>query len=276
MSEPSTPSARNADLATLWQSSEKYRAESLVELNQRLLSLADLSIGSRVLEIGAGTGELTELVARHVAPTGSVVALDPSASLIDVLEQRMRRAGLDNVTTIVTTIEAADLPASAFDAVLGRYVLMLIADPVAAMTKIRLSLRDAARAAMAVFSSPAHNPLISVPPQILRRHAGLDASVGLPVNLFRLGDASKLKAVFIASGYEQVTVEPITSTLRLQSVDEACRMLRGFPLIHQLESALQLRAKAAAWREIEAWLTSQIENDVVVISTESLVAAGGT
>jgi hypothetical protein len=129
---------------------------------------------------------------------------------------------------------------------------------------------------MAVFSSPAQNPPISVPPEILRRHAGLDASVGLPVNLFRLGDASELKAVFIDSGYEQVSVEPITSTLRLQSVDEACRMLRGFPLIHQLESALELRAKVAAWREIEAWLTSQIENDVVVISTESLVAGGGT
>jgi ubiquinone/menaquinone biosynthesis C-methylase UbiE len=228
-----------------------------------------------VLEIGAGTGELTELVARHVGPTGSVVALDPSASMIDVLEQRMRRAGLDNVSTIVTTIEAADLPASAFDAVLGRYVLMLIADPVSAMTKIRLSLRDAARAAMAVFSTPAQNPLISLPPEILRRHAGLDASVGLPVNLFRLGEASKLKAVFIASGYEQVTVEPITSTHRLPSVDEACRMLRGFPLIHQLESALELQAKAAAWHEIEAWLTSMIENDVVVISAESLVAAGG-
>ena len=188
VSEANTSSARNADLATLWQSSEKYRTQSLVELNQRLLSLTELSIGSRVLEIGAGTGELTELIAQHVGPTGSVVALDPSASMIDVLEQRMRRARLDNVTTIGTTIEAADLPASAFDAMLGRYVLMLIADPVSAMTKIRLSLRDAARVAMAVFSSPDHNPLFSVPPEILRRHAGLDATVEPPANLFALGD----------------------------------------------------------------------------------------
>jgi ubiquinone/menaquinone biosynthesis C-methylase UbiE len=74
VSEPSTPSARNAGLVTLWQSSEKYRADSLVELNQRLLSLAHLAIGSRVLEIGAGTGELTELLPRDVGPTGSVVA----------------------------------------------------------------------------------------------------------------------------------------------------------------------------------------------------------
>jgi ubiquinone/menaquinone biosynthesis C-methylase UbiE len=179
---------------------------SLVELNQRLLSLADLSIGSRVLEIGAGTGELTEWSHSMSVQQGRSSSLEPSASMIDVLEQRMRRVGLDNVSTIVTPIEAADLPASAFDAVLGRYVLMLIADPVSAMTKIRLSLRDAARAAMAVFSSPVQNPLFSVPPEILRRHAGLDASIGLSANLFRLGDASQLKAVFIASGYEQVTL----------------------------------------------------------------------
>ena len=205
MSEPSTSSARNARSRD-HVASEKYRAVSLVELNQRLLSLADLSIGSRVLEIGAGTGELTEWSHSMSVQQGRSSSLEPSASMIDVLEQRMRRVGLDNVSTIVTPIEAADLPASAFDAVLGRYVLMLIADPVSAITKIRLSLRDAARAAMAVFSSPVQNPLFSVPSEILRRRAGLDASIGLSANLFRLGDASQLKAVFIASGYEQVTL----------------------------------------------------------------------
>ena len=51
-------------------------------------------------------------------------------------------------------------------------------------------------------------------------------------------------------------------------------MLRGFPLIHQLESALGMPAKAAAWGVIEAWLTILVENDIVVIATESLVAAG--
>jgi ubiquinone/menaquinone biosynthesis C-methylase UbiE len=54
---------------------EKYRTESQAPVDQALLRAAGIAAGFRVLKIGAGTGETTELVARQVGPTGSVTAL---------------------------------------------------------------------------------------------------------------------------------------------------------------------------------------------------------
>ena len=58
------------------------------------------------------------------------------------------QTGLDNVTTIGTALEDGDLPAGRFDAAIGRYMLMLLADPTGALAKVRRSLRGGAHAAM--------------------------------------------------------------------------------------------------------------------------------
>lgn len=109
MSE-SEPSPSDLDLAAAWLRSEKYRTESLAEVNQCLLSTAGVSARCRVLEVGAGTGETTVVAARVAGPAGSVTALDRSAPMIEALTRRMRQAGLANFSALVTGIEDADLP----------------------------------------------------------------------------------------------------------------------------------------------------------------------
>lgn len=152
MSE-SEPSPSDLDLAAAWLRSEKYRTESLAEVNQCLLSTAGVSARCRVLEVGAGTGETTVVAARVAGPAGSVTALDRSAPMIEALTRRMRQAGLANFSALVTGIEDADLPPGTFDAAIGRYMLMLLAEPVSALATIRTSLRAGARVAMAVFAA---------------------------------------------------------------------------------------------------------------------------
>jgi SAM-dependent methyltransferase len=74
-----------------------------------------LGPSTRVLEIGAGSGQAT----RALLGTGaSVVALEPSRALADQLEARItgRR---DRLETIVDTLEHAPLPAGSFDLVVA-------------------------------------------------------------------------------------------------------------------------------------------------------------
>jgi hypothetical protein len=85
------------------------------------------------------------------------------------------QTGLDNVTTIGTALEDGDLPAGRFDAAIGRYMLMLLADPTGALVKVRRALRGGAHAAMAVFAARERNPFLSVPTDVVRQYAGLAA-----------------------------------------------------------------------------------------------------
>jgi ubiquinone/menaquinone biosynthesis C-methylase UbiE len=268
------PNASDLDLAAAWLRSEKHRAESLAEVNECLLSTAGVSAGCRVVEVGAGTGETTLAAARAVGPAGSVTALDSSAPMIEALTRRMRQAGVANFSTLVTRIEDADLPRGTFDAAIGRYVLMLLGDPVAALAKIRTSLRTGTRAAMAVFASRERNPFFSIPSDIFCRHGRLRADDPDAPSLYRLGDPARLKRTFTDVGFGHVTVDTIESPLRIDSVGEACKVVESAPFIRRLEVKLSAQQRAAAWREVEAYLRGLGEGSVVSASTQSLIAGG--
>ena len=63
------------------------------------LIVAALGIGpgSRVADIGAGSGLLTVYLARAVAPNGKVIATDTNKEVLGMLERRLTRAGLASV-----------------------------------------------------------------------------------------------------------------------------------------------------------------------------------
>ncbi len=88
--------------------------------------------GSRVADVGAGSGLLTIHLARAVAPNGKVTATDVASRPLQLMTQRLAAAGLDNV--VEGRIVAADTPgleAGAYDAILLAEVDNYFTDPVA-------------------------------------------------------------------------------------------------------------------------------------------------
>src|SRR3954470_23212285 len=59
---------------------------------------AGITLGSRVLDVGAGPGYATADLAEIVGPNGSVVALERSTNFIRALEGRCRAHSLTNVS----------------------------------------------------------------------------------------------------------------------------------------------------------------------------------
>ncbi len=88
--------------------------------------------GSRVADIGAGSGLLTIHLARAVAPNGRVVATDIDGQVLDLLHQRLSAAGLADI--VERRIVAADTPQlepGLYDAILLAEVDHHFDDPVA-------------------------------------------------------------------------------------------------------------------------------------------------
>lgn len=63
----------------------------------RILELAALSGGRRVLELGCGTGILAFEAARRIGATGSVVGIDSAKGMINVATVKGSRTGARNV-----------------------------------------------------------------------------------------------------------------------------------------------------------------------------------
>jgi SAM-dependent methyltransferase len=88
----------------------------------------------RVLDIGCGVGDVSFLAAELVGPAGAVMGIDRDPGVLRFARERAKGNGFTNVAFEQSEIDcfAATEP---FDAVVGRFVLMYQADPVAALAQ---------------------------------------------------------------------------------------------------------------------------------------------
>jgi ubiquinone/menaquinone biosynthesis C-methylase UbiE len=110
-----------------------------------LMDVAGLRAGERVLDLGSGPGFTTFELAQRVGPSGRVVASDLSARFLAFLAHESARLGLGWIDTVVGPIEELTLPAGSFDAAYGRWIFCWLADPLAALERVRAALRPGAR-----------------------------------------------------------------------------------------------------------------------------------
>ena len=116
------------------------------ESTHRLCKRAGISKGMRVLEIGSGAGDVALTLAELVGPAGKVVGVDLNAEILDTARQRATEAGMHNIEFIAA--DARNLNFSdTFDAIIGRFVLMYMANPSAAVATLLTHLRPGGIAA---------------------------------------------------------------------------------------------------------------------------------
>ena len=96
-----------------------------------MLDLARLEVGSRVLDIAAGDCDQSIAASRRVGPTGHVLAIDIAEELLVLGGRFARESGFQNIETQVMDGGNLDLPDDSFDAVICRFALMYLDDPVA-------------------------------------------------------------------------------------------------------------------------------------------------
>jgi SAM-dependent methyltransferase len=126
-----------------------------------LLRAAELRPGHRVLDVGCGTGEPSVSAGRLVAPTGRVLGIDLAPEMID--RARHCAAGLGHpIEFAESDVEALDLPAHSFDAVLSRWGLMFAVDRRRTLADLHRLLAPGGVLAAAVWGPPEANPMTSL------------------------------------------------------------------------------------------------------------------
>ena len=119
----------------------KAQAGYLRSITESIWRAAGIGPGMRVLDVGCGVGDTTFLTADLVGPDGHVVGLDRSVDAIGTARQRAATDGRRNVEFVEGDFGASGLPAAAFDAVVGRFVLVHQPDIVTAPRSLRPRLR---------------------------------------------------------------------------------------------------------------------------------------
>ena len=107
---------------------------------ERLFRDAGIGLGHRVLDVGSGVGDVALIAARLVGPSGEVLGIERDPRSAAKAGARMAEAGLRNVS--FTQRDAGEFPGDRpFDAVVGRYILMFLPDPVAILRSVSRVVR---------------------------------------------------------------------------------------------------------------------------------------
>lgn len=109
-------------------------------VTRRFFKEAGLSSGMKVLDIGSGAGDVALTAAELVGPEGSVVGVDVNPAILETAQARAQGAGYTNVEFIAGDARTLDL-GNDFDALIGRLVLMYMADPADALKQLATRLR---------------------------------------------------------------------------------------------------------------------------------------
>jgi len=121
-----------------WLDRRERADEENPDLALRLLRIRK---GATVADIGAGSGYITILMAKIVGPMGKVYASDIQQGMLELLQQNVSKAKLDNVIPVLGTIDDPKLPADSLDLAIMVDVYHEFSEPQKMLQRIREALK---------------------------------------------------------------------------------------------------------------------------------------
>lgn len=265
------------DYAQGWSAWAPLLETWLGPATERMLDLAGMSAGDRVLDVAAGAGGQGIAAARRVGPDGSVLATDLSPMILDYAARAAEAAGVTTLETLELDGERLhELRAGSFDSAISRVGLIYFPDRPQALSGIHHALRDGGRFSTVTYSSAAANGFFSVPVSIVRERARLPAPAPGQPGPFSLADPDVLARELEQAGFRDIEVELIDAPVLLSSAAECARFQReSFGALHQMLGTMAPEDQNLVWNDIESAL-AQFEAEDGFVGPCELVVAGAT
>jgi SAM-dependent methyltransferase len=194
------------------------------KITQRLIELAEIKPGQRVLDVATGIGEPSITAAKVIGTGGHVLAIDISRQMLAIAKERATFLRLQDIIEFrESDAENLDLANSSFDAALSRWGLMLFPNLDAAIGKIYNSIVSGGRFAAAVWADATKVPIISLASRIIGSQVQMSALPPEVPNPFSLADTNKLENSLARIGFRDIHIDTVFVTFEFKSGEDYCR-----------------------------------------------------
>lgn len=195
---------------------ERAWKSQLEPAQTRMLTLAAIHPGDKVLDVACGTGLVTFRAAEAVGPHGRVVGMDLSGEMVESASRWAAQRGIANVSFERAGAEELPIEESTFDVALCALGLMYVPEPALAVAEMHRAIKPGGSAAAAVWGRRDHCGWAAIFPIV-------DARVKTEVCplFFQLGTGESLKTIFRGAGFGDIRMERIDTFLHYDSPDEA-------------------------------------------------------
>jgi ubiquinone/menaquinone biosynthesis C-methylase UbiE len=236
----------------------------------RVVELAALRPGLRVLDVACGTGLVARLAAEAVGADGHVTALDLNPAMLAVASALPAAEGAA-IEWVEGDARALPSPEASFDAVCCQLGLQFFPDREGAVREMKRVLVPGGRAVVMVWREIDRAPGFAVLAAALGRTIGADAETLMRAP-FALSDAAELSRLLETAGLRDCAIHAETGNVRFASAERFVRgYIGGSPLAGIIATAPN-QAYEELVREVEHDLDPYIEPDSLCFPIEAHLA----
>lgn len=198
MNDPARPGEYLLGHSDLELARLQRQAQFFAEMTRDVLIRAGVGPGMRVLDLGCGVGDVSQIAAALVGPGGSVLGIDISDAALAIARTRATGAAQNNLEFRIGAID--DFSGfDDFDAIVGRFILIHLPDAAATISRIARQARPGTPLAFAELDLTSASATKNLPLMTrniahiieVYRKAGFEPDMG-----------SRLHATFRAAGLE--------------------------------------------------------------------------
>lgn len=262
-------------IASGWKKWWKTFEKGGQHVSDRLVDLAKVQEGHKVLDIATGIGEPAITAAKKAGRAGSVIATDQAPQMVAIARERASEAGLQNMDFKVMDAENINFPEKSFDSILCRWGLMFLPDIEAALKRVLCALKPEGRFATAVWDVPQRVPLISMGFGIAREMFNLPPPPAGAPTIFGLAE-NALERAMEKAGFSDIHSEKVSVTFEFPSTDTFIEYYKdtAAPIVALLKDKTASQ-QDEFWKSLsEAAKQFAINNGILSIPNTSICAVG--
>jgi ubiquinone/menaquinone biosynthesis C-methylase UbiE len=239
---------------------------------RKLVELASVCGGERVLDVGCGTGIVARTAAPFVGATGKVTGIDANPNMLAVARTASDHEGL-RIEWLEGRAERLPFADASFDVVLSQFALMFFDDRAFAVAEMRRVVRANGRALTVVWQGLDEHPFYRTLDRVLDRRFGMSGVR----QIFAMGDAEALLVLGRAAGFGRARVDPVSITARFPNpsaflageidVDTA-----AIPSMQHLDDDARATVVTAIASEMQTALDDVTVGDEVVLPFRAHIA----
>jgi SAM-dependent methyltransferase len=261
--------------ASGWKKWSELLDRAWIPVSERLVELAGVQPGSRVLDVAAGYGEPALTAARAAGAEGSVVATDISAEMLAFGRERAANAGLGNIDFVKSDASSLEFPEHSFDAAVSRWGIIFEPDGESAAAKVRGFLKSGAQMAISSWGPPERTPFLGIPVRTVIDRLGVEPPpAGTPGPLSR-PTPEAIAGLLEGGGFSEVQAEEMDVTLEFASAEEFTICMREIaPPITGMMAGHPEDAQRETWDAITEAVRDYAGDGEVRLTNLVLLAAG--
>lgn len=220
----------NGRAGRAWVDAQEVLNQVLKPFEELLVETLVAGSGSRLLDVGCGTGGTTLAAARRLGTKARCVGVDISEPMIAAARARAEQAHVPASFVRADAQAHAFAPAS-FDMIISRFGVMFFDDPVQAFANLRRAAGDGAGLRFIAWRGAADNPFMTtaeraaaplLPDMPARRPDG--------PGQFAFADRNRIQRILDESGWAAIEIRPIDVTCTLPETELVGYLTRLGPL----------------------------------------------